>query len=302
MKGRMACIDLEWANSTPGNICEIGVVWFEDGVEVRRFRSMVRPIVPAWGAWQYLNLPYGLEEAMEAPSFIELWNVLLPDLRACRLVAHNAEEAECRFLGGALGHHGLRWDLGAGVFCSLVLAKRVWPEARSHGLKTIAANLGVPLDHHNPESDARAAGQVVLAAAEDWGVGDWAELDRRAGWRPVPVHCVPPELPLVTGPPVVEVYGQALVAWTSPVPYEGPRRGGRFVLSGLSETEKHRLRELGMSHGMRAVSSVAGNVDVVVAGPLMGPSKWARCQKWNIPIVSVSEWIAWLEAGDQGAS
>jgi NAD-dependent DNA ligase len=57
-----------------------------------------------------------------------------------------------------------------------------------------------------------------------------------------------------------------------------------------------------MSHGMRAVSSVAGNVDVVVAGPLMGPSKWARCQKWNIPIVSVSEWIAWLEAGDQGAS
>ena len=101
---------------------------------------------------------------------------------------------------------------------------------------------------------------------------------------------------------MVEVYGQALVAWTSPVPYEGPRRGGRFVLSGLSETEKHRLRELGMSHGMRAVSSVAGNVDVVVAGPLMGPSKWARCQKWNIPIVSVSEWVASLEAADQGAS
>ncbi|MEY5044368.1 MAG: polymerase subunit epsilon [Bacteroidota bacterium] len=298
MKGRMACIDLEWATSVPGNICELGVVWFEDGREVQRFRSLVRPIVPAWGAWQYLNLPYGLEEALAAPGFGEIWRQLLPDLRGVRLVAHNAAEAECKFLGGALAHHGLGWELGEGVHCSLALAKRVWPEARSHGLKVIASELDLPLEHHNPESDARVSGLLVLRAAAMAGAASWEELDRRFHWSATPVVYQVPELPEVDAGRRVEVFGQALVEWESPVAYLGPKPGGRFVLSGLSESEKHRLRQIGLAHGLRPVTAVAGNVHVVVAGSLMGPSKWARCQKWGIPIVTVEQWLASLGAGE----
>jgi NAD-dependent DNA ligase len=107
-----------------------------------------------------------------------------------------------------------------------------------------------------------------------------------------------PELPEVDAGRRVEVFGQALVEWESPVTYLGPKPGGRFVLSGLSESEKHRLRQIGLAHGLRPVTAVAGNVHVVVAGSLMGPSKWARCQKWGIPIVTVEQWLASLGAGE----
>ena len=57
---RYAALDLECATSDTGNICEVGVVLMENGQEVGRYRSLVRPVVESLGYWQRLNLDYGL--------------------------------------------------------------------------------------------------------------------------------------------------------------------------------------------------------------------------------------------------
>jgi len=61
---------------------------------------------------------------------------------------------------------------GAGVVppahpfvCTVKLARRAWqlPKAR---LPFVADHLGVPLDHHDPLSDARVCAQAVMAAPD----------------------------------------------------------------------------------------------------------------------------------------
>ena len=48
--------------------------------------------------------------------------------------------------------------------CTYRLARSALPEARSWGLKGLAAEFGIPLSHHDPLSDAHAAGLPVAGA------------------------------------------------------------------------------------------------------------------------------------------
>ena len=50
--------------------------------------------------------------------------------------------------------------------CSLKLAKRAWPELACHNLAFLAHSLGLELEHHNAASDAKAAAELVLLAAQ----------------------------------------------------------------------------------------------------------------------------------------
>jgi DNA polymerase-3 subunit epsilon len=47
--------------------------------------------------------------------------------------------------------------------CTLRLARRVWPELPNHKLNTLAAHIGHEFQHHHAQSDAEAAGRVLLA-------------------------------------------------------------------------------------------------------------------------------------------
>ncbi len=289
--GSFVGIDLEWASSVPGNVCEVGVVWFEQGVAVDSFKSLVRPIHPEWGTWQYLNLPYRLEQAMEAPSFAEIWSALSPRLAGQTLIAHNAPSAEAIYLGSALAHHGLAPPTGSELFCSLQLAKRVWPSQTAHGLRRMAALLNLDLDHHDPESDARACGEVVLAAAHRTGAQSLAELKQAAAWRPTALHLEAPELPSAPSESsAARVFGVELTRWESPKVFEGARRGDRLVLSGLSEADKHRIRIEARAMGLRPSTTLNARTAFVVAGEFMGPAKYARCQDFQIPIISSADW------------
>lgn len=289
--GSFVGIDLEWASSVPGNVCEVGVVWFEHGVAVESFKSLVRPILPEWGTWQYLNLPYRLEHAMEAPSFSEIWSELAPRLSGQTLIAHNAPSAEAIYLGSALAHHDLAPAPGSELYCSLELAKRVWPAETAHGLRRMAALLGLELDHHDPESDARACGEVVLAAARHVGAGSLDELKQALTWHPTALQLKAPVLPEVPSPsdPAL-VFGVELTRWESPIPFKGAKRGDRLVLSGLSEAEKHRIRLEARAMGLRPSTTLNARTAFVIAGEFMGPAKYARCQSHQIPIISSADW------------
>lgn len=289
--GDFVGIDVELASSLPGNICEIGVVWYRDGREVKSYKSLIRPIHEEWGSWQYLNLPYRLHDAMQAPTFPEVWKELEAELRGQILVAHNARTGESIYLGGAIAHHGIEPPQRTPLMCSLSLAKKAWPDQPAHGLRRLALKLGLDFDHHDPESDARVCCQVVLAAAEQHGLESLEEVIRHFDWRPSNLKLVKPSMPPKPAQsPTTSVFGIELTRWESPVNFTGAKKGDRIALSGLAEFEKHQIRSQAKALGFKPTNGINGRTSFVVAGEFMGPAKYARCKAHNVPIITPAMW------------
>jgi len=171
-----AALDLECATSDVGNICEVGLVIIEGGEEVRKFRSLVHPVVESFGDWQRWNFDYTLNDTLKAPSFAEVWATAKSLIGDLPVVAHNATEVECKHLGHAFSIHGLDAAESPTFYCTLELARAQWPDLPKHGIKHVAKHFGWALDHHNPESDARVCGSIVQEACSNRGLNDWAEL------------------------------------------------------------------------------------------------------------------------------
>jgi len=66
--------------------------------------------------------------------------------------------------------------------------------------------------------------------------------------------------------------------------------GKTFLISGVFETiSRNDLKDLIEKHGGKMLSSISGNLDFLVAGENMGPSKLAKAEKLNIDIISYEQ-------------
>jgi DNA polymerase-3 subunit epsilon len=54
-------------------------------------------------------------------------------------------------------------------FCTLALARSVWPELESHALMALAKNFDIVYNAHNALDDARTCGKLVQMSAEHLG-------------------------------------------------------------------------------------------------------------------------------------
>lgn len=158
----VAALDVETADAQHTRICSMALVRIEEGKIVGEWSSLVRPPTPP----DPRNVEvHGLswETLRDAPSFADVWPVvvgLLDDVDA--LVAHWARfdrEALARNCA-AEGLPGLTLPW----ICTVELAQRAWPQLPNRKLPTVAAHLGVELNHHDALSDARACAHIYLAA------------------------------------------------------------------------------------------------------------------------------------------
>jgi len=68
--------------------------------------------------------------------------------------------------------------------------------------------------------------------------------------------------------------------------------GKSFVISGVfSKFGRDEMKDLIKSNGGKLLSSVSGNVDYLVAGENMGPSKLEKARKLNIKVISEEEFL-----------
>src|SRR5690606_28342911 len=66
--------------------------------------------------------------------------------------------------------------------------------------------------------------------------------------------------------------------------------GNTFLISGVFEDiSRNELKELIEDNGGKMISGISKNLDYLVAGENMGPSKLAKAQKLNIKIISQEE-------------
>ena len=79
-------------------------------------------------------------------------------------------------------------------------------------------------------------------------------------------------------------------------------KGQTFVVSGVFETlGRNELKKMIEDNGGKVASSVSSKTTYLVAGDKMGPSKRAKADKLNIPILSESEFLGLLDTGEQTA-
>jgi DNA polymerase-3 subunit epsilon len=159
MEDCYAVFDVETPNSRNDRISAIGVVLVEGGVQTTGFYSLVDPQTE----FDAFNIRLtGITPWMVRgkPDFRVLWPRLRPLLERGVLCAHNAP-FDLGVLGRCLRDYGLEWTPTRSYVCTCQMGRRLLPQAPDHRLDTLAALLGLPLQHHNAMSDTRACAGLL---------------------------------------------------------------------------------------------------------------------------------------------
>jgi DNA polymerase-3 subunit epsilon len=179
------CLDFETANPSRVSICSAGLAVFDDGQLTEATYWLVRP--PKGYGWfreDFTDI-HGLThlDVLDAPQFPAIAPELLSRLtRADMVIAHIAQ-FDIGALRASLNHFGLACPEFDYV-CTCALARRVWPELPNHQLSTLTAHIGHKFNHHNAQSDAHAAGRVLLAMMDYVNAKTPCELLKKAGLLP----------------------------------------------------------------------------------------------------------------------
>jgi len=160
-------IDFETANYSRNSACAIGMVKYLNGKKAGTFYSLIRPPVlyirPDFTAIHGLTV----EDVKDAPLFSEIWeNKIFPFIGNLPLAAHNAQ-FDINVLCSVLEYY--EQDIPAfSYFCTCNLARKCWPELKSHKLTLLAEHFGIKYNAHNALDDAETCGKIVLLAAKKY--------------------------------------------------------------------------------------------------------------------------------------
>jgi len=161
-KSPFVAIDFETADYGADSACAVALVRVEGSRIVHRSHYLIRPPRQRF----FFSYLHGItwEMVKGSPTFGELWPELKPLLADVQfLAAHNAP-----FDRGVLNvccvAHGLKPPRQP-FLCTVKLARRTWKLFPTK-LPDVCNFLGIPLEHHNPASDAEACAKIVIAARE----------------------------------------------------------------------------------------------------------------------------------------
>lgn len=176
MSPPIAVIDFETTGMTPGQgarATEVAIVLLEDGQVVDRFQSLMRT-----GVWiaPFITRLTGITNAMvaAAPPAEEVMRDAARFVGAAPMVAHNAA-FDRKFWEAELAQAGL--DAPQAFACTVLLSRRLYPEAPSHKLGNIVDHLGLARAGraHRALADAEMAASLLARMQHDlrlrWGIG-----------------------------------------------------------------------------------------------------------------------------------
>ena len=166
----VAVIDFETTGISPAQgarATEIAAVLVQGGQIVGRFQSLMNS-----GAWvpPFIEQLTGISNAMlqGAPPARAVMHEVMRFTRGCPLVAHNAAFDRGFWLAEA-GLAGADPDPSHHFACTLLLARRLYPEAPNHRLGTLAALHRLPDSGraHRALADAQTTAHLLLQLQQD---------------------------------------------------------------------------------------------------------------------------------------
>ncbi len=169
-------IDVETANADMASICQIGIATFEKGILAGEWKTYVDP----QDHFDELNVSiHGIDAKVVAgsPTFGMLADTVVGALNGRVVVTHTAFDRVAIYQAGTkckTSPPSCTW------LDSACVVRRAWKEfSRSgFGLASVCGSIGYTFNHHDALEDAKAAGNILLAAMAHTGLNLDAWLTR----------------------------------------------------------------------------------------------------------------------------
>ncbi len=173
-------IDFETANSNRSSICALGVAMVHNGELLDTAQFLIKPVPNYYDSFN--SQLHGIRDkhTRDLPTLKEQWADLREFFEGLPIVAHNAS-FDCSALRAALDFDNLEYP-NVDYHCTFQLAKASLP-LQAHSLDYVARHFKIELDHHQAESDARAAALVAIRLCEKHKVNSLEELSTSLGFK-----------------------------------------------------------------------------------------------------------------------
>ncbi|MBV8033945.1 PolC-type DNA polymerase III [Roseateles sp.] len=168
----IAVVDFETTGLGPtsgGRATEIAAVLVRDGVVIDSWASLMNS-----GSWvpPYIQALTGITNEMlaDAPESTSVMRELARFTQGCPLVAHNAS-FDRGFWQAEMARAGIAPDPAHEFACTVLLSRRLWPEAKSHGLGAMTQfhDLRFTGRAHRALADARVTAELLLKVQAEVG-------------------------------------------------------------------------------------------------------------------------------------
>lgn len=253
-------IDVETANADMASICQIGLAKYKDGILVDEWSSLIDPE----DYFDFINVDiHGITEAdvAGAPKFPDVFQNLSKFLSGGICVSHTHFDRVS--VGRAINKYSLN-TINTVWLDSARVARRAWEECAwsGYGLSNVCKIIGYEFKHHDALEDAKASGQVLIAAIEKTGMNLEAWFKRVS--QPID--------------PSSSSSGAAIKRDGNP---EGELYGEIVVFTGALEIPRREAADLASSIGCTVAPGVTKKTTLLVVGDqditkLLGKSKSSK--------------------------
>lgn len=242
---KFVAIDVETANADMASICQIGLAKYKDGKLEQEWSSLIDPE----DYFDFINVDiHGITEndVAGAPKFTDVVNELSNFLTNSICVSHTHFDRVS--ISQALEKYSLK-PINTTWLDSARIARRTWEECAwsGYGLSNVCKIIGYEFKHHDALEDAKASGQVILAAIEKTG------LDIDAWFKRVRQPIDPSKSS--TGA-AIEREGNS----------DGELYGEVLVFTGALEIPRHEAADLAAKIGCTVAQGVTKNTTLLVVG------------------------------------
>ncbi len=235
-------VDVETANPDMASVCQIGVAVFTGREVADEWESLVDP--RDWFS-PFNVCVHGITEDMVigAPTIPDIAPEIRDRMQGRVVVCHTPFDRIS--IHQAFAAHDLEVPSSTWLDSARV-ARRAWPEVcrSGYGLANVCSLIGYQFAHHDALEDAKAAGQVLLAASAETGLG----LDE---W-------------------LVRVEQPINPASVTPIAREGnpdgPLFGEVMVFTGALSVPRREAADLAAAIGCRVDSGVTKRTTTLVVG------------------------------------
>jgi len=155
MKNTFTAIDFETAQGFRWSICQVGLVRVENGIITKEISFLVQPPGNYYWKW-FTDDIHGIspKHTVNEPTFDKVWHIMEPFITNQNVVAHNGFSFDFNVLSNTLEYYGMQAPEYE-KFCTCNIYHR-------KSLNTLCNEFGIPLNHHEALSDARACAELFL--------------------------------------------------------------------------------------------------------------------------------------------
>ena len=174
-------LDFETATTDRNSICEVGLAIVKNGQIVETKDWLIQP--PHNKYDDFIKDIHGItpEVTKDCPSFLDVWEEILPYIEGHLVVAHNTA-FDMYALRGALYNYNIKFPSFINM-CSMRLSRAV-VRAKTHKLSSLCERFNIEYGtKHRADADAVACAKVAIKLIELSKYKNFKELSRGIGFR-----------------------------------------------------------------------------------------------------------------------